>query len=76
MILDFILMNGHGMFVWPSFLVVMFSCFILYIRTKKTLDKYEKEFLEEIKDLPEIERKIILEKSKVANQIFATNKII
>ena len=64
------------MFVWPSFLVVMFSCFILYIRTKKTLDKYEKEFLEEIKDLPEIERKIILEKSKVANQIFATNKII
>ena len=76
MILNFISMNGHGLFVWLSFGIVFISCAFLYLRTRKTLKKYEKEFLSELKTLSIEERKAILEKSKITNQILATNSRI
>ena len=76
MILNFISMNGHGLFVWLSFGIVFISCALLYFRTRKTLKKYEKEFLSELKTLSIEERKAILEKSKITNQILATNSRI
>tara|TARA_B100001029_G_C15060335_1_gene457879 strand:- start:3684 stop:3896 length:213 start_codon:yes stop_codon:yes gene_type:complete len=66
-------MNGYGLFVWLSFGIVFFSCMIFYLKTKKTLKKYEKEFLNELKNLSESERKKVLERSKVANQVLAAN---
>tara|TARA_Y100001970_G_scaffold293584_1_gene441356 strand:+ start:2014 stop:2247 length:234 start_codon:yes stop_codon:yes gene_type:complete len=73
MISSFIYMNGYGLFVWLSFGIVFFSCMIFYLKTKKTLKKYEKEFLNELKNLSESERKKVLERSKVANQVLAAN---
>ena len=73
MITSFIYMNGYGLFVWLSFGIVFFSCMIFYLKTKKTLKKYEKEFLNELKNLSESERKKVLERSKVANQVLAAN---
>ena len=73
MIIDFISMNGYGLFVWLSFGIVLISCAIVYIKTKKTLKKYEKEFLFELEALSESERKTVLKKSKVVNQILATS---
>ena len=66
-------MNGYGLFVWLSFGIVFFSCMIFYLKTKKTLKKYEKEFLNELKNLSESERKKVLERSIVSNQVFAAN---
>ena len=66
-------MNGYGLFVWLSFGIVFFSCMIFYLKTKKTLKKYEKEFLNELNNLSESERKKVLERSKVANQVLAAN---
>ena len=77
MIQNFISMNGYGLFVWLSFAITFLVCAILYYRTYKTLKKYEKDFAKELNQLSESERKLVLEKSKVASQFLASyNKSI
>ena len=73
MIQNFISMNGYGFFVWLSFAITFLACGMLYYKTYKTLKKYEKDFAEDLKQLTEEERKLVLEKSKVANQVFASH---
>ena len=77
MIQNFIFMNGYGLFVWLSFAITFLACGIVYFKTYKTLKKYEKDFAKELDQLSEAERKLVLEKSKVASQFLATyNKSI
>ena len=77
MIQNFILRNGYGFFVWLSFAITFFACGIVYYKTYKTLKKYEKDFAKELDQLSEAERKLVLEKSKVASQVLASyNKSI
>ncbi len=73
MISNLIYMEGHGLFVWLSFGIVIISCFLVYIKTKKTLRKYEKEFLAELQTLPKDKKNKVLATSKVAQQVLATN---
>ena len=70
---NFITMNGYGLYVWLSFSVVFISCIIVYLKTKKTLKKYENEFLAELQTLTSEEKNKALENSKVARQILATS---
>ena len=72
MIENLILMNGYGIFVWLSFFITFLVCGILYYKTYRTLKKYEKEFAKELNKLSELEKKRVLEKSKIASQIFAS----
>ena len=65
-------MNGYGLFVWLSFVITFAACGIIYYKTYKTLKKYEMDFAKELKQLSLKERKEVLEKSKVANQVFAS----
>ena len=77
MIQNFISMNGYGLFVWLSFAVTFLACAMIYYKTYKTLKKYEKDFAKELDQLSESERKLVLEKSKVASQVLASyNKSI
>ena len=70
-------MNGYGIFVWSSFVLTFLVCAIVYYKTRKTLKKYEKEFVKEIENLSVNQKKIVLEKSKVASKVFSTyNKTI
>tara|TARA_B100000475_G_scaffold64641_1_gene45865 strand:+ start:41 stop:253 length:213 start_codon:yes stop_codon:yes gene_type:complete len=70
-------MNGYGFFVWLSFAITFLACGMLYYKTYKTLKKYEKDFAKELDQLSEAERKLVLEKSKVASQFLASyNKSI
>jgi heme exporter protein D len=73
MMAEFILMNGYGLYVWSSFSVVLISCVALYLRTKKTLKKYENDFLIELQNLSAKEKNKVLENSKVAQHILAAN---
>ena len=66
-------MNGNGWYVWLSFSVVFISCAFVYYKTKKTLKKYEKEFLVELQALSVEEKNEALKSSKVAQQVLATN---
>ena len=77
MIQNFISMNGYGFFVWLSFAITFLACGFLYYKTYKTLKKYEKDFAKELSQLSEVERKLVLKKSKVASQFLASyNKSI
>ena len=77
MIQNFISMNVYGFFVWLSFAITFLACGALYYKTYKTLKKYEKDFAKELSQLSEAERKLVLEKSKVASQFLASyNKSI
>ena len=70
-------MDGYGVFVWSSFVITFLVCGIFYYKTRKTLKKYEKEFAQEIENLSVNQKKIVLEKSKVASKVFSTyNKTI
>ena len=73
MILNLISMNGYGLYVWLSFSIVFISCAVVYIKTKKTLKKYEQEFLAELQALTLEEKTKALETSKVAQLILATS---
>ena len=76
MINNFILMNGYGLYVWLSFGIVIISCALVYYKAKKTLKKYEKEFLTELEALSIEEKNKVIKASKVAQQILATNSKI
>ena len=77
MIQSFISMNGYGLFVWLSFALTFLACAIIYYKTYKTLKKYEKDFAKELNKLSESDRKLVLEKSKIASQVLASyNKSI
>ena len=72
MIQNFISMNGYGLFVWLSFAITFLVCAVIYYKTYKTLKKYEKDFAKELELLSKSERKLVLEKSKVASQVLAS----
>ena len=76
MINEFLNMGGYGFYIWASFLVVIFFCFLLFYRTRKTLKKYENEFARELNKLPAEHKKRIAKSSKVISNILASqNKL-
>ena len=77
MISNLFSMGNYGLFVWSSFFTTLLVCAIFYIRTRKKLKKYEKEFAKEIEDLSVEQKKVILENSKIASQVLSSyNKSI
>mgnify|MGYP001353564226 CR=1 FL=1 len=76
MIIEFLHMGGYGLYIWMSFLIVLFSCAVFYYKTKKTLKKYEKELAKELEKLPIEHREKIAKSSKVISSILASqNKL-
>ena len=51
MILDILIFGGYGQFVWPAFIFTFLFCLTLYIKTKKSLKKYEEIYLNKYKEL-------------------------
>ena len=50
------------------------ACFAMYYKTKKKLKKYEKEFMKEFQKLTAIEKKEILDNSRIVRKIFSSYK--
>ena len=65
-------MSGHGIYVWSSFGFTFFTCLFLYLRTKKTLKKLEKDFIKEAENLPEKQFEDI-KKQKIAKEILISH---
>ena len=49
--LEFLFLGGYGQFVWPAFVFTFVTCFALYVKTKKELQKQEKMFFKEFKQI-------------------------
>ena len=47
--MELFILGMYGQYVWPAFIFTFVSCFFLYLRTKKELQKQEKMFLSEFK---------------------------
>ncbi len=69
---EIFLMEGYGVYVWSSFGFTFFVCLLLYIRTKKTLKKLEKDFIKEAQNLPE-EQFEDIRKQKIAKEILISH---
>ena len=72
MIQNLISMNGYGLFVWASFSITFLVCALVYLKTYKTLKKYEREFAKEINQLSFEQKKIVVENSKIASQVLSS----
>tara|TARA_Y100001935_G_C17188606_1_gene448872 strand:+ start:565 stop:792 length:228 start_codon:yes stop_codon:yes gene_type:complete len=72
MILKILHMNGHGVYVWSSFVITFAIFFYLYFKTKKTLKKLEKDFVKEAESLSQLEFEN-LKKQKVAKEILVSH---
>tara|TARA_B100000953_G_C17875580_1_gene376264 strand:- start:371 stop:592 length:222 start_codon:yes stop_codon:yes gene_type:complete len=71
--LEFFILNGYGLYVWPAFIFAFLSCFYLYIKTKKEFLKQEKIFLNKFKELQTTRIKVI--KKETAKKVLSTNFI-
>ena len=69
--LDIILMNGYGIYVWASFLLTFLVCLLLFLKTRKTLKKLEKDFVKETESLSENKLKN-LKKQKIIKEILVS----
>ena len=65
-------MDGYGLYVLSSFGFTFLVCLFLYIRTKKTLKKLEKDFIKEAQNLPE-EQFEDIRKQKIAKEILISH---
>jgi len=70
--LNVFLMNDYGIYVWSSFLVTFLACLFLFLKTKKTLKKLEKDFIKETQILSQQQFEN-LKKQKVAKEILASH---
>ena len=70
--LNVFLMNGYGIYVWSSFLLTFLVCLFLFLKTKKTLKKLEKDFIKETQSLSQQQLKDI-KKQKIAKEILVSH---
>ena len=65
-------MNGYGIYVWSSFLFTFLICLFLFLKTKKSLIKLEKDFIKETQSLS-YEQLEDLKKQKGAKEILISH---
>ena len=70
--IDIFLMGGHGIYVWSSFLLTFLACLFLFLKTRKTLKKLERDFVKETKNLSPKQFED-LKKQKVAKEILISH---
>ena len=67
MSLNFLTLDGYGLFIWPAY-IFTFLCFIsLYAKNKKALKKQEKMFLNEFKLMRSVKIKAVKEKEALSS---------
>jgi|TARA_B100002003_G_scaffold191325_1_gene180399 heme exporter protein D len=74
MSLDLLTLGGYGQFIWPAFIFTFLSCLILYVKTKKELQKQEKTFLNEHNQALILETGTI-KKREIKKEVFSGSSI-
>ena len=72
--IELLTLGGYGQFVWPAFIFTFVSCFSLYLKTKKELNKQEKLFLIEYKQVAAAKIKVAKQK-KLSKEVLFGNLI-
>tara|TARA_Y100001970_G_scaffold233292_1_gene290750 strand:+ start:4885 stop:5112 length:228 start_codon:yes stop_codon:yes gene_type:complete len=69
---DFLIMNGLGIYVWSSFTLSFLVCLFLFIKTRRTLKKLEKDFIKETQSLSH-EQFENVKKQKIVKEILVSH---
>ena len=69
---DIFFMSGYGLYVWSSFLFTFLICLFLFLKTRKTLEKLEKDFVKEAESLS-YEQFEDIKKQKIAKEILISH---
>ena len=69
---DFLIMNGLGIYVWSSFTLSFLVCLFLFIKTRRTLKKLEKDFIKETQSLSH-EQFENVKKQKIVKEILISH---
>ena len=67
---ELLALGGYGQFVWPAFVFAFLCCFSLYLKTKKELNKQEKLFLLEYKQVTTAKIKVAKQKKLLKEVLF------
>ena len=70
--LNVFLMNGYGIYVWSSFTLSFLVCLFLFIKTRRTLKKLEKDFIKETQSLSH-EQFENVKKQKIVKEILISH---
>ena len=72
--LSILLLNGYGVFVWPAFLLTFLICFLLYVRTKKELERQEELYLSKFNEpVGELE---IAKKEPISKEVLSSSSVL
>ena len=74
MSLNILLLNGYAAFVLPAFMFTLVSFLILYIKTRKELNKQENIYLKEYKQPSTVKIRSIANK-EIIKQVLSGNSI-
>ena len=69
---ELFILGGYGLFVWPSFVFTLVTCFLYYIKTKKELQKQEKVFISEFRYL-NVKKTNTFKEKKVAKEVLSAS---
>ncbi len=71
--INFITMDGYGLYVWSAFAFTFLVCLILFLKTRRTLKKLETEFKTEANNLSK-EKLEVLKEKKIAQEILGSRQ--
>ena len=64
-------MGGYGLYVWSAFIFTFLVCFALFFKTRKSLNKLERDFKEDVKKLS-AEQVDALKTRKISKEILTS----
>jgi len=71
--INFITMDGYGLYVWSAFAFTFLVCLVLFLKTRRTLKKLETEFKTEANNLSK-EKLEVLKEKKIAQEILGSRQ--
>ena len=72
--MEFLVLDGYGIFVWPAFIFAFVSCFLLYLKTKKEFKRQEKFFLIEFKQIP-VKKNEVSKQKELSKEVLSGSSV-
>ena len=72
--MEFLVLDGYGIFVWPAFIFAFVSCFLLYLKTKKEFKRQEKFFLIEFKQIP-VKKNEVSKQKELSREVLSSSPV-
>ena len=73
--MEFLVLDGYGIFVWPAFIFAFVSCFLLYLKTKKEFKRQEKFFLIEFKQIP-VKKNEVSKQKELSKEVLSGSPLL